>query len=119
MKRFAAAVLLALALPAHAGDWSYGDTRREAIYLTLHALDWAQTRTIARHPERWTERNPILGEHPSVGRVDRYFALTAVGHVGVAHALPPEWRKWFQRSTITLEAVIVGRNRHLGIAVDF
>ena len=113
-------VFLMMVSPSLAGDeWLFADTKREVLYLTLHTIDWAQTRTIARHPEMYRETNVFLGEHPSTGRVDRYFALTALGHVGISYVLPQQWRKWFQISTITMEVVVVADNKRIGIAVDF
>lgn len=124
MRRIAAlgavVLLAAMASQAYAGDeWRGADTAREAVFLTLYMLDWGQTRTIARHPERRSEANAFLGEHPSAGRVDRYFAVTALAHVGVAYVLPSSWRAGFQYITIGIELSTVNRNRHLGIAVDF
>jgi len=70
-------VFLMMVSPSLAGDeWLFADTKREVLYLTLHTIDWAQTRTIARHPEMYRETNVFLGEHPSTGRVDRYFVLS-------------------------------------------
>jgi hypothetical protein len=115
----ATALAICCSAVAHAGDWSSADTRREAIWLTLHAIDWGQTRTAARHPEKWDETNPLLGTHPSVGEVDRFETALTFVHVGIAYYLPQEWRKWFQRVTITTKAIAVGRNWHYGVAVDF
>ena len=42
-------------------------------------MDWQQTRQIALHPERWGEMNPILGKHPTTGKVDTYFTIVLVG----------------------------------------
>lgn len=44
-----------------------------AVLLTV--ADWAQTIVIARNPLVWSEMNPILGRHPSPGRVHAYFTL--------------------------------------------
>lgn len=116
----AVVILLSVPVTARGADeWTSGDTARQAVYLTLHVADWAQTRHIARHPEEFTERNPVLGEHPSVGRVNGYFAATALAHTAVSWALPRGWREGWQYVTIGVESVVVARNYRLGVKFDF
>lgn len=85
----------------------------EAAYLALHVADWGQTRNIAKHPEQWHEINKFLGSHPSTNDVDRYFALTGLGHVALSKLLEdsPQLNGWFKAMTIGMEAGIVGRNK--------
>lgn len=45
-----------------------------ALAVAATIADWLQTLTIAKHPDLFTEFNPILGKHPSVARVNIYFA---------------------------------------------
>jgi hypothetical protein len=49
---------------------------RSLLYgvLGLEAIDWMQTRYISRNPDKFKERNPILGSRPSKSKVDAYFA---------------------------------------------
>lgn len=91
--------------------WSNEDIARQAAVLGLLGADFAQTRSIAKGIPGIHETNPILGEHPSKGRVDNYFAAAMIGHTLLMHALPPELRKWAQYGTIGLEAPTVGRNK--------
>lgn len=100
-------------------EWTTDDTKRQAVYLALHTLDWGQTRYIAKNPTLFHELNPFLGKDPSVGQVDGYFAATALIHTGVAYALPADWRKKFQYITIGARAGITARNYYLGIKTDF
>jgi len=100
-------------------DWTRADSMREASYLALHVLDWGQTLDIADHPEKFYERNPILGEHPSRGEVNRYFAAGMVLHPVVSYLLPRPYREWWQYSTIGLEMVVVGNNARIGIGMGF
>ena len=111
--------LLFISFSAFADEWTAADTKREAVYLTLHTLDWAQTRNIARNPNKWTESNVILGKHPSVLQVDRYFIATGVLHFAVAHYLPTEYRKAFQYVTIGIEGGAVAHNFSIGVGVKF
>lgn len=104
----------------HGSNWSNVDTIMELASLGLLGADWAQTRTIAKNPEQYGEINKILGEHPSTGRVNNYFAASMLGHALIASQLPPEIRKWFQYGTIGLEAPVVGRNHFkFGIGMTF
>ena len=118
MKTFLA-VMLFISIPAFADDWSSTDTKREAVYLTLHSMDWMQTRYIAKNPSEYSELNSILGEHPSVGKVNNYFVATALLHVGAAYILPSEYRKAFQYLTIGMEFGVVAHNYQIGINLDF
>lgn len=114
-----AALLLLLAAPCHAQEWTTTDTAYEAAYLVLHTADWSQTRYISKHCDQFEEGNGILGDCPSVGRVDCYFLATGLLHIGVAHILPPDWRRGFQLVTISVEAGAVAHNYKLGIRMAF
>ena len=111
--------LLLVSSSAFADEWTSADTKREAVYLTLHTLDWAQTRNIARNPNKWTESNVILGKHPSVPQVDRYFIATGALHLAVAYYLPAEYRKAFQYITIGMEGGMVAHNFSIGLKAEF
>jgi hypothetical protein len=47
-----------------AQDWTKTDTVLEAVYAGLTIVDWGQTRDIAKHPQQYSEMNPLLGKHP-------------------------------------------------------
>ena len=103
---------------AQADTWSCDDTTREAIYLTLHVVDWGQTRDIVQRDDIF-ETNPILGTDPTTSEVNRYFILTGLLHAGVSYALPSKYRKYWQNITIAVQATVVGRNAQLGLNVEF
>ena len=83
------------------------------------AVDWGQTRHIAKNPQRFAETNPILGPSPSVGKVDAYFVGAIVGTVALAHVLPGDWRQLFLGGVLALELSVVNQNRSLGIKMAF
>lgn len=112
-------LFLLLISSAQADEWTREDSYREATYLTLHTMDWAQTRNIARNPDKWHEQNSILGKHPSVGKVDGYFALTGLAHVAFSYCLPSEYRKAFQYVTIGIEGGAVAHNFSIGVGTKF
>lgn len=101
-----------------ADTWSRDDSTREAMYLTLHVIDWGQTRDIVQRDDIF-ETNPILGADPTTSDVNRYFILTGLLHVGVSYALPSKYRKYWQNITIGVQAAVVGHNAQLGLNVEF
>lgn len=113
-------LLLLLSSNACAFDeWSEADKTREAVYLALDAVDWMQTRNIARNPAEFYETNSYLGEHPSVGKVNGYFASMMLLHVGVVTVLPSKHRALFQLTSIVYEAIFVAGNYQLEISAKF
>lgn len=112
-------LLLCLSSTAKAGDWSDTDRYRETAYLALHVVDWTQTRYIAKNPDRFKENNRILGEHPTLGNVNRYFIAAGIGHFVIASALSGEWRYAFQAVTITVRMRDVVGNHRIGIEFAF
>lgn len=90
-----------------------------AAAVTLHVLDWGQTRWIAKNPDRAWETNVLLGRHPSVGRVNNYFLATGVSLVAAHYLLPPEYAKWGTLVWFAVGGVSVARNAALGIHLDF
>lgn len=113
------ALCLGMARPALAQDWDKTDLTLGAVALTATVIDWGQTRYIAKHPQLFHEKNPILGLHPSVGRVNTYFTGAIVGGAVVAHLLPGQYRKWFLGGVAVLEIGVTAHNRHIGIGVSF
>lgn len=118
-------VLFLLTSVSQADSWSTGDAYREYAYLSLHVVDWGQTRQIAKistEPHgihNYYERNSFIGSHPTVSRVNEYFILTGIGHLLIADALPKGWRDAFQYITIGTEIGIIRRNYSMGIRVNF
>lgn len=114
-------ILIAL-IPPPSGEtadkWSTQDYTLEVIYEISHVLDWGQTRTIAKNPDKYYERNPILGKHPSTTKVDIYFIATALLHPIATHYLPEEYRPWWQGITITASGGCVINNFVVGIKID-
>ena len=83
-------------------QWTEGDTKREAVYLFLHLLDWGTTLDI--DGKQYHENNLILGKRPSRGEVNRYFLATGIAHILISKSLPKKWRVPFQHITIIIES---------------
>ena len=110
-------LLLLTAAPAAADNWTPAEKRWAAAAATLHLIDWGQTRYIARS-DRFYERNPILGRHPSSGRVDRYFLATAIG-VGLAAHYMPRYRGAILKTYVVVQGLNVARNFRIGVRIEF
>ena len=119
--RLAVAALLACAANANAADpWSNTDKVLAGAFLSSLTADYLQTRQIAREPDRWYEQNnPLLGDQPSVSRVNLIFLTSAVVTLGVAHLLPSKWRKVLLVSGTVVEAGFAAHNARIGLKVGF
>lgn len=115
-------------------EWTDADTVREAVYLSVLAIDWGQTLQISKHQAKgctytvasgsgfgtkWSgdcdysemeEVNPLLGKHPSNAEINRFFIAGALLHYAIAKTLPSEWREPFQYLGIGLEIGVIGHN---------
>jgi hypothetical protein len=119
----AALLILALVLfPSlcrAADPWETTDYALAGAAVVALAVDWGQTRHIAKNSNRFIETNPVLGTSPSVGKVDAYFVGAMVGTVALAHVLPSDWRQLFLGGVLALELGVVSQNRSLGIKMAF
>lgn len=103
-----------------AGDaWSEDQLRMGAALAAATVVDWAQTRYIADNPDRFHETNPIMGRHPSIGRVDSYFATSILVGAVVLDALPSEYRDYALKAGLVLEVLVVSNNARIGVGVKF
>ena len=113
------ACLLTLASVCHADEWTTEQKTIAYTYAVAHVVDWGQTRTIAKNPQRWRELNPVLGRHPSVDRVNVYFLLAPVIGYVIADSLSSEHRTWALRAITAIQIVVVSNNIRAGIHVSF
>ena len=101
------------------GGWSRDDTYRHAAFTTLMAVDYSQTMKISREPDKYRERNPFLGEHPSEAAVTGWFIGTYAANTAIAMALPPKYRAYWQYISIGIETGSVANNFHIGLGFGF
>src|SRR5690606_12159875 len=119
MKRIIATAVLALAATtAQAHDWTAQEKRWAAAAAAATLVDWAQTRYIAKHPDKYRELNPLLPDHPSLGDVNRHFVRGMLLTGLVAHA-PPKYRLTIQRATAIVAIAVTTRNAYIGIRMEF
>lgn len=138
MKKVLFIIVLLLLVPIHANadNWTIFDTTLQLTYTTLHIMDWRQTQIIANSCYNVTKTKPsgttktvaicdkyetnfILGDHPSEGRVNTYFATTLALHWVASYYLPKPYRTIFQGTWIIIEYDIVQQNRSIGIGFNF
>ena len=121
MRRIAAT--LALLAPfgvVQAGDeWTTEERATFAASSALLVADWAQTRKIARNAQMYSETNSILGQHPSVGRVNTYFATALLLNYVIGRSLTSRWRTAWFVAVGSVEANVVQRNLSIGLTVSF
>jgi hypothetical protein len=105
-----------LLLPFNCYGWSEMDTYRESTWQVINFIDYRQTSDIS---EPHYEQNPLLGKHPSQGKIDKYFAVSAIGHFGASELLPLRYRNGWQWLTIGISGAIVYHNYKIGLKVNF
>ena len=98
-------------------SWSNTDSVREITYIGFHVTEWLQTRQGTSMGMK--ELNPILGEHPSVGKIDTIVGLSLMGHILISGLLPKPYRATFQYVTIGIESGTVIHNYNAGVRIEF
>jgi hypothetical protein len=108
-----------------AGDWMRDDTRWQLAYTAALAIDCAQTRYGAAHPDKFEEENPLLGKHPSIGKINNICLATGLGHWGISYLLPSGdkrgigFRRAWQAGTTAIEAIVILENFDHGSKLKF
>jgi hypothetical protein len=116
MRSFIVAVVIFTSTAAFAGDkWDSTDYALLAASTVTLAMDWQQTRYIARNPDRFYERNRILGRYPSRQSIDLYFVSVLLTEIIVADLLPSKWRKVFLAGVAIGEGGVVAYNFQMGV----
>jgi hypothetical protein len=106
-------------LPART-SWTPSHTALAGAFTISLLIDAAQTRALAR--QGWNgfrEANPLLGEHPSVGRVNTYTALAGLTVLGAAAVMPPRVRPWLLGAALAVQAVTIRSSAQQGLPIRF
>ncbi len=99
-------------------SWSQRDIALAGGFVAALLIDAAQTRRLAAGGWRgYYETNPILGAHPSVGRVNTYTAVSAVTVLGVAAVAPKRARPWVLGAALAVEAYALAAMSRNGVAI--
>ena len=106
-------------LPARV-SWTPSHTALASAFVVTLLIDAAQTRQLAR--QGWAgyrETNPLLGEQPSVGRVNSYTALAGLSVLGAAAAAPARLRPWLLGAAVAVQALTIGSSMRQGLRIRF
>lgn len=116
----AVALALSLAPGARASEWTRTDTAFELGLVALSLTDYGQTSWFLSNRPHAYETNPLLGRHPSRGKVAAIGVLGVTTHYLVASALPQPYRRIWQIVGIGVEVDAVQSNaRTFGFHVSF
>lgn len=91
------------------------------LYEAGNAVDWAQTRRIARNPDNyWETKFPsgssqIIGKHPSQTAVDALHLTKAIGQPLVANEMKEPYKSLFQMLTILAVGNTINNNKAIGL----
>lgn len=87
--------------------WTTAEISLAGIFVALVEIDAAQTRHFLHHEIQ--EINPILGKHPSDGRINTLTTLGVLGAVGMGTVMPSgKWRKrWFGFLSVVETAFVI------------
>jgi len=120
IKYLVALLIICLPIPVQTADkWTKTELGLQALSTSLQIIDWGQTLDIAEKPDRYREINPLIGEHPSRGRVNTYFAVSVLSNIFIAHLLPSLWRRVWLGSRIMISGYLVNGNYGIGLRVNF
>lgn len=139
-------ILLILLIPTLANaeykfakDWTKTDTAWQVTFLAVTAVDWMQTRWMAKNDWQWDgkyyhETNLFLGDFPDSKKVDTLIPLGMLVHTLIAMAIPPRscteeqerngrininFRRLWQGVWIGGEVGAVYKNYTLGVKLEF
>ena len=125
MKIFITALIILFtieAYPAQASDlwtWTPQDSALASTLIAVDLMDYATTIQCAKHPDGYRERNRTMGEHPSVGAVQRFFPILIASQIAFEVIAPHPYRGYFQLYDIGVEAWAVYGNRKIGLKISF
>jgi len=115
--KWLAALLLSIGLMGPAAAEPPSNELR-AAGVALFVADWLQTRYIADNPQVYYEHNPLLGSHPSIGRVNVHFATVIAGYLW-ATSSSGFCNRTCATGVVVLEGTNVLRNFSIGIRFYF
>lgn len=92
------------------------DILGQVIFTTLLGVDYIQTVEFTQNTNM-KETNQILGENPSIEKLNAYNVFWVIFHSWVTYALPAEYRRDWQIVSIIIEYNSVKKNYNNGIRV--
>lgn len=81
-------------------------------------VDMFQTVAIAKDPNR-IEGNPILGEHPEVDDVYKYFLVSMLLMNVAGELLPKPYGDYLYLSVAVVQTTVISHNHRVGVRISF
>jgi hypothetical protein len=107
-------------------DWDKWSEFDRKLYIASQAAivaDWTTTRYGAKYrndlPQNLYETNKILGQHPSVDKVDLYFVIMLVSNYYIADAFDPSMRGFYLTARTVSHGTAAYHNTQLGWSLKF
>ena len=101
-------------------SWSATHIALASAFAVALWIDAAQTRGLAaRGWQGYREANPILGPHPTAGRVNTYTAVVGLGVLGTAAAVAGRMRCSVLGVALAIETFTIAGTVREGIAISF
>ena len=97
--------------------WKLMEVAGAALYITFDYIDLRQTKALVLDGRG--EMNPRLGKHPTQEKIDQHFAVSVLGKLALAHALPAPWRSLFLYFSAGRANQSVIHNWRLGYRLGF
>jgi hypothetical protein len=101
--------------PQEDRSWRTAHVALASAFAVALEIDAAQTREAMRRGYR--EVNPLLGAHPSVGRVNSYTALAGLSVLATAAAVPARLRRWVLGVALAVETLTIAGTVREGIGI--
>ena len=95
-----------------------GQKIKEVCWQFLHVIDYKLTENAMSRTGEFKEANPLLGDHPSEGRLNTYAVIGSLSHFLTTRYLE-EYREAWLNVTLGLKAVVVGNGFYVGAKVEF
>lgn len=111
-------LLVCFCLNVHSREFTEDEKNMFVASQVLIVADWMQTRDIVRQPDIYWENNSVLGRHPSMGEVNKYFIASLVGNYYFTNYLDKNRMLWLQIHTVTRGAT-VANNARIGLTMRF
>jgi hypothetical protein len=99
-------------------DLTEVDKANIVLFNVLQGIDMLQTLEIANN-DKYYEKNPILGKHPSEFQVVTYFVARGFAHYHATKMIPQRYRNFFHGYNVVYNYNVIRDNHQLGIRIDF
>ena len=116
----AAVMVIAVAGAASGGEsWDTTEKSLFGTFLVAHAIDTLQTNYALRHPNDFTEKNPIYREADNIGMLYPLAIAIGYGVYRLADWLPHAHRKTVLAIFGSVKLLAVSNNYGVGVGMQF